>query len=535
MTHTIEIYDATLRDGTQDARVSEVNTHDKLVLAKRLDEYGVDFIELGWPGSNPTDMEAFQAIKDIELKSAKVAAFGSTCKGRDTPSDDKNLQALIETGAPVTTIFGKSHEKHVTHQLKTTLEDNLQGIQNSVLFLKSKGKQVFYDAEHFFDGFKVNSEYALSTVVAALVGGAERIVLCDTNGGTLPHEILDIFLQTKHLLEQNGYGDVKFGMHAHNDGGTAVANNLVIAKYLTQIQATVGGFGERVGNANHTIIIPNLMLKLGIDTNVNLDKTQVLYEQVCEQFNLEPDTNMAFAGKNAFAHKGGIHGDAERKMPGAYCHIDPTLVGNESRLVVSDLSGGANIVDALEKFGIYTQKSDERVRAMLEKIKKLHHDGTPVGLSVAEQYLVAAEYFGLELKCNRRPDLELTYKRVEWEQLGEHEHDTAVLQGVLNGKRVEGFRPAQKGGPIGVAYEALRDIYTSQYPEVGEIKLIDWKDRVIALQGAKSVVRVYIDFVNHEDEWRVYGVSDNILNAGLTAITKGFDYYVMRHKNLKEK
>ncbi|HEY6953501.1 MAG TPA: citramalate synthase, partial [Bacteroidota bacterium] len=366
----VQIYDTTLRDGTQREGIS-LSCDDKLKIAQRLDDLGVDFIEGGWPGSNPKDADFFERVRSIPFKHAVVAAFGSTCRAGSEPCDDSNIRALLDAKTDVCTVVGKTSLLHVTDVLQTTPEENLRIIEQSVAFLKSKGKRVIYDAEHFFDGHKLDESYSLQTLQAAHRGGAAIVVLCDTNGGTMPWEIGSIVHKVKDAVQ------VPLGIHTHNDGECAVANSLAaIAEGCVHVQGTINGYGERCGNANLVSIIADLELKMGLPClpEGGLAKLTDVSHFVAEVANLSPDEHLAYVGKSAFAHKGGIHVAAMRRNASSYQHIDPLLVGNETRVVVSELSGRGNLLSKAEELGLDVDR-DTNVGEVLKKVKSLEAKG----------------------------------------------------------------------------------------------------------------------------------------------------------------
>src|SRR5512138_2273393 len=366
----IQIYDTTLRDGTQREGIS-LSCDDKLRIARRLDELGVTFIEGGWPGSNPKDAEFFQRARETAWRRALVCAFGSTCRVGGGPEDDANIKALLDSGAPVCTVVGKTWTLHVTDVLRTTLEDNLRIIEQSVAFLRSQGRRVIYDAEHFFDGWRADPEYALETLRAAVRGGAETVVLCDTNGGSLPWQITETIRQVKAAI------DHPFGVHTHNDGECAVANALAaVAEGATQVQGTINGYGERCGNANLCSIMAALELKMGKRClpEGHLRSLREVSQFVAEVANLAPDEHLAYVGKSAFAHKGGIHVAAMRRNEASYQHVVPELVGNTQRVVVSELSGRGNLLSKAEEYGLKLDAGVD-VAGVLAEIKELEARG----------------------------------------------------------------------------------------------------------------------------------------------------------------
>src|SRR5687768_3214225 len=365
----IQIYDTTLRDGTQSEGFT-LSSNDKVRIAQKLDELGVAFIEGGWPGSNPKDVEFFERAQDMEWKNALIAAFGSTCHVKGGPEDDANIKALIDSHTPVCTIFGKTWTLHVKDVLLTTLEDNLRIIEQSVAYLKANGKRVIYDAEHFFDGYKVDHAYALETLRAAIRGGAETVVLCDTNGGTLPWELEQIIRDLKPALAH------PFGIHTHNDSECAVVNSLTaIRQGAIQVQGTINGVGERCGNANLISIMADLELKMGYQClpEGNIRNLYDLSHFVAEVANITPDEHLPFVGKSAFAHKGGVHVAAMRRSSQSYQHIEPEKIGNKMRVVVSDLSGRGNLLSKAEEHGVEVEGAE--VVSVLNDVKELESRG----------------------------------------------------------------------------------------------------------------------------------------------------------------
>ena len=387
----ITIYDTTLRDGTQSRDVN-LTVKDKLEFAKVLDGFGVDYIELGWPGSNPKDMECFLDISKIKLKKAKIVAFGSTRKKGLKAQEDKNLKDIVKSKAPIATIFGKTWLEHVEKQLCVTPEENLEAIFDSIQFLKNNNLGVFYDAEHFFDGFKDNKEYALKCLKKAAEAKADCIVLCDTNGGTLPDEVSAIVKEVKDFFKENNI-KTDLGVHFHNDSDCGVSNTLIVANKVQQIQGTINGIGERTGNANLCSILPALMLKQGFKTNVNLKKLTEVSHKLNILANLKPGSNQPYVGNNSFSHKAGIHVDALSK--GAlYEHVNPDAVGNKRHIILSDLSGSANIVEVAKKFDYKIDKKNPKVKEMLEEVKHLESKGYLIADLNAEQFLLTEKFFG---------------------------------------------------------------------------------------------------------------------------------------------
>ena len=380
MAHLIELYDTTLRDGTQ-AESFNLSVEDKIRITLALDELGIDFIEGGWPGSNPVSVEYFEKMQSVELKHAKLAAFGSTRHFRNRPEKDSNLLALLNAKTPAITIFGKSWDIHVKDALRIELEDNLLIIQDTLTFLRPFVDHLFYDAEHFFDGFKNNEEYALETLISAIDGGAETIILCDTNGGTLPHEIPQIINRVKEYLAEKSR-TVHLGIHAHNDSETAVANSLIAVSdsKVRQVQGTMNGFGERCGNANLTSIIPALVFKLGAECEVrkHIEKLYTVSRLINELANLPHNRYQPYVGASAFAHKGGIHVSAVKQNPLTYEHISPDKVGNIRRILISDQAGRANILHKAKQWGLKLEPDDPVLATIISEFKRAGKPGIPI-------------------------------------------------------------------------------------------------------------------------------------------------------------
>jgi 2-isopropylmalate synthase len=522
MKKRMQIYDTTLRDGTQSKSVN-LTVRDKLEFATTLDDLGIDYIELGWPGSNPKDMECFVKAAPLKLKHAKIAAFGSTRKKAIKAEKDKNLRAILKSKAPTATIFGKTWIEHVEKQLRTTMEENLRAIEESIAFLKKHNLEVFYDAEHFFDGFKDNKGYALKCLQTAAEANADCIVLCDTNGGCLPNEILSIVGEVRNFFKQNNI-KTDLGLHCHNDSDCAVSNTLVVAHEIQQIQGTINGVGERVGNANLCSILPAVMLKMGIKTKVNLSKLKEASDKLNLLANIKPPDNMPYVGANAFAHKGGIHVDALNKGV-FYEHINPELVGNKRQIVLSDLSGSANIAEVAKKFGYMVDKKNPKVKKMLEEVKSLEKEGYNIGDLEAEQLLLTEKHFG-----KNRCFFEIEDVKIISEVRDGKDYNECVLVGKVDGKAREVVAPVKgkEGGPVDAAYKALKKMIATNYKSIKDVSLINYKVMIAEDKGAESSVRVYIEFKNHKEEWATIGVNSNILKASLEAIEKGFRYFLLR-------
>ncbi|MGB8933411.1 MAG: citramalate synthase [Anaeromyxobacteraceae bacterium] len=508
----IQIYDTTLRDGTQREGIS-LSCEDKLRIARRLDELGVSFIEGGWPGSNPKDVEFFDRAKAMKWQHALIAAFGSTCRVGGSPEDDANIKALLDSGAPVCTVVGKTWTLHVTEVLRTTFEENLRIIEASLAHLKAQGRRVIYDAEHFFDGYRADPKYALETLRAAVRGGAETLVLCDTNGGSMPWQIAEtvrtIAAELKHPL----------GIHAHNDSETAVANSLAAAEAgAIQIQGTINGYGERCGNANLCSCIPSLELKLGKEC-LPADKLRTLYEvshYVAEIANLPADEHQPYVGKSAFAHKGGIHVAAMRRSAVSYQHVDPEQVGNEMRVVVSELSGRGNLLSKAEEFGL-DPKAD--VGRVLNEIKALEARGFS---------FEAAEASVALLMKRQEPNYKPPFDLVDFLVNVEHRTGRGIFSEAMVKVKVDGevlHTAAEGDGPVDALDAALRKALAPRFPEIKDVRLTDFKVRILdPTTGTGAITRVLIDFQRGNTHWSTVGASTNIIEASWRALADAIEY-----------
>jgi len=522
----IKIYDTTLRDGTQAEDISLL-ADDKVRIAQRLDAFGVHYIEGGWPGSNPKDFSFFNKIKNINLKTAKVTAFGSTRKLENRPEQDQNLKAIVESGVRVATIFGKSWDFHVRSALHISLPDNLTVIEDSLVFLSREMEEVFYDAEHFFDGFKDNRDYALATLKAAQRGGAGCLVLCDTNGGTLPHELTSII----DIVRQEMGDESQLGIHVHNDSETAVASSLLAVRHgITQVQGTINGFGERCGNANLISIIPNLQIKMGYNVipPENLCKLASLSRFVDEISNKRHSRHQAFVGRSAFAHKGGIHVSAVQKDPLTYEHINPEAVGNKRRVLVSDLSGRSNIIYKANEYNL-DLGSKEKTEEILKKIKDLEEKGFQFEGAEASFELLVKKTTG----CYR-PIFSFKGFRV---MVNKFRHDRPPLTEATVMIEVDGVieHTASVGaGPVDALNKALRKALEKFYPELKKITLDDYKVRILSSdKGTSSVTRVLIESKDDQgNKWGTVGVSTNIIEASWQALVDGIEYKYMRKKGI---
>ncbi len=514
----IKIYDTTLRDGAQAEGISFSST-DKLRIARILDEMGFDYIEGGWPGSNPKDIEFFNAAKKTRFKNARIAAFASTRRPKTEPSLDKNLRSALNSKAPVITIFGKSWPLHVRDVLKTGLEENLEMIASSVEYLKKKGREVIYDAEHFFDGYKEDSVYALKTLEAGQNGGASTIVLCDTNGGTLPDEIAGI------IRDVRGKIDIPLGIHTHNDSGLAVANTIMAVEMgVVHVQGTINGYGERCGNADLCSIISILALKMGYDIlGKKLSKLQELSLFVSELANVVPDNRQPFVGVSAFAHKGGMHVDAVRKNPKTFEHTEPHLVGNRRRILISELSGKGSILSKAREFNIDIEKDTPETQKILRHLKKLEHEGY--------QFEAADGSFELlirRIKGERRRFFILEGFHVSVEKT----EDNKLISEATIKVRVKGKKEhtaAEGDGPVNALDSALRKALVKFYPTLSEMHLSDFRVRVLdAKEGTAAKVRVLIESRDAKDTWNTIGVSENIIEASWQALVDSIEYKLLK-------
>ena len=510
----IQIYDTTLRDGTQREGIS-LSCDDKLKIALRLDDLGVDFIEGGWPGSNPKDAEFFQRVQSVPFKHATVAAFGSTCRAGSEAWSDPNIRALLDAQTKICTVVGKTSRLHVTDVLQTTPEENLRIIQQSVAYLQSQRKSVIYDAEHFFDGFKLDEKYALETLHAAERGGAETIVLCDTNGGTMPWEVAAIVRKVKEIIR------APLGIHTHNDGECAVANSLAaVAEGCVQVQGTINGYGERCGNANLVSIIADLELKMGTPClpDGSLTKLTELSHFVAEVANLSPDEHLAYVGKSAFAHKGGIHVAAMRRNAESYQHIDPSRVGNESRVVVSELSGRGNLLSKAEELGLDVD-ADQEVGAVLKQIKSLEAKGF--------SFEAAEASVAIMLK-REQPGYTAPFELIDFTVTVEHRMGRGLIAEASVKVKVgdEVIHTAAEGnGPVNALDAALRKALMPVYPALCGFHLADYKVRILdGEHGTAAVTRVLIDTQNGTDRWSTVGASANIIEASWRALADSVEY-----------
>jgi 2-isopropylmalate synthase len=523
----VELYDTTLRDGAQSEGIS-FSVVDKLHIARKLDELGIHYIEGGWPGSNPKDAEFYERVRELKLKNARLAVFGSTRRRGLKAEDDSNLTMLVKAGANTATIVGKSSDLHVTNVLKTTCEGNLEMLADTVRYLKSHGMEVFLDAEHFFDGYKHNAAYALETLKTAAAAGADCLVLCDTNGGALPDEISRAVKAAAKVTR------VPLGIHCHNDGGLAVANSLAaVAAGVTQVQGTINGYGERCGNANLCTIIPALKLKMGVDC-VSDEQLALLTEvshYVSELANLAPDPYSPYVGSSAFSHKAGYHMDGITKWPDAYQHTDPSKVGNRLRTVVSDQSGKDNIITKARELGIDLSKAENKVKGLLEQVKHLESRGFQYDNAEASfelllhrarpNYVPPFELvdFLVVVESKRRPST-----RKETDQM----LSEAMVKVKVGGEIIH--TAAEGDGPVNALDLALRKALLQFYPSLEKVKLVDYKVRILEEStGTESQVRVLIESSDGDREWRTVGGSTNLIEASWLALADGLEWWLLKN------
>jgi len=531
----ILLYDTTLRDGTQGENVT-FSADEKLTIAMRLDDIGIHYIEGGWPGSNPRDVAFFNLAKRVTFKFARLAAFGSTRKPDTRPDRDNNLNALLETETPAVTVFGKSWDLHVEKIMNTTLPENLSMINDSVAFLKQHGREVIYDAEHFFDGYKDNRDYAMQSLAAALDGGADFIVLCDTNGGTLPFELESIIAEVQQQMNNISTGpsqnaSVKLGIHSHNDCGMAVANSITaIQNGAVMVHGTMNGYGERCGNADLTSIIPILSIKMdrACVTQENLKKMKTLSRYISETANLVPLNSRPFVGKSAFAHKGGIHVSAIMKTPRAYEHMDPARVGNSRRVLVSDLSGKSNVEYKAKELGVELGKNGFDSRQIASEIKQMEQEGYQFDTADGT-FKILLEKFTDQFK----PHFALESFRVTIEKDKDQPCSAHATIKISVGDKKE-ITAGEGYGPVSALDNALRKALDKFYPDLDTMRLVDFKVRVIdGTRGTAAKVRVLIESRDQNEIWSTMGVSEDIIEASWQALADSFQFKLDNEERIR--
>ena len=519
MSNSVKIYDTTLRDGTQGEGIS-FSVTDKLLITEKLDQFGVDYIEGGFPGSNPRDITYFQEAQKLRLKHAKLAAFGSTRRAGVKASEDAQLKTLLDSGMPVTTIVGKTWTLHVTEIIRTTLEENLAMIEDSARYLTAQGREVIYDAEHFFDGYRADSDYAIRTLAAAIKGGVTNLSLCDTNGGTL----VDDF-QTIVARVVKEFGADKVGVHCHNDSGLGVALSLAgIRAGATLVQGTANGYGERTGNANLFTILPSLFLKMNRTARcaANLGQLRDLSLYFDELANLKPDTKAPYIGASAFAHKGGLHANAAQKVKSSYEHIDPALVGNHTRVLVSDMAGRSSIAMKAKELGFHLDEKDPAMKTLIDELKDLEFRGYEFEAADASLKLLIARALGQAKTFFEVEGYRVTVERRAGALLAE-----ATVKLKVNGQPIHTV--AECTGPVGALDKALRLALEGVYPQLQELQLRDYKVRILdSRAGANARTRVFVESGDGKAIWGTVGVSDNVIDASWEALTDAVNYKLLQ-------
>ncbi|MGV0107786.1 (R)-citramalate synthase [Nostoc sp. DSM 114160] len=537
------LYDTTLRDGTQREGLS-VSIEDKLRIARRLDRLGIPFIEGGWPGANPKDVQFFWQLQEDPLKQAEIVAFCSTRRPNSTAATEPMLQDILAAGTRWVTIFGKSWDLHVTTGLKTTLEENLAMIRDTIEYLRSQSRRIIYDAEHWFDGYKHNRDYALQTLEAAIASGAEWLVLCDTNGGTLPHEISQIVQDVVKVTGDWGLATGKdssqypipstqspipqIGIHTHNDSEMAVANAIAaVMAGAKMVQGTINGYGERCGNANLCSLIPNLQLKAGYSciTEDQLTELTEASRFVSEVVNLAPDEHAPFVGRSAFAHKGGIHVSAVERNPLTYEHIQPGQVGNRRRIVISEQSGLSNVLAKARSFGIELDQQKAEAREILQRLKDLESEGFQFEAAEASFVLLMHEALGGRQKFFEVKGFQVHCDLIEGKETS---NALATVKVAVDGKNI--LEAAEGNGPVAALDAALRKALVNFYPQIATFDLTDYKVRILnGHTGTAAKTRVLVESGNGRQRWTTVGVSTNILAASYQAVVEGLEYGLLLH------
>lgn len=519
--HDLTIYDTTLRDGTQGEGIS-FSVNSKLRIVEKLDHFGIDYIEAGWPGSSPRDLAFFREAAGLQLQHARLAAFGSTRRSGIPAAEDAQLATLLEAGTPVVTIFGKTWLLHVEQVIRTTREENLAMIGDSVRFLAAADREVLYDAEHFFDGYRDNPEYALATLEAAAGNGASHLVLCDTNGGTQVHEMEEIV-----GVVRERFPGIRLGVHAHNDCGLGVAVSLAAVRAgAVQVQGTLNGYGERNGNANLTSILPNLVLKQGytLACGEHLAKLRDLSLYIDDMANQRPDLRAPFVGASSFAHKGGVHADAANKVARSYEHIDPAEVGNRTRVLVSDMSGRTSIMMKAREMGLELEARSEGMRGLLETLKELEYRGYEYESADASFKLL------LERVLHGRESRIVLYSYrttiVEENLDGRDLYTEATVKIAADGHPM--YTVADARGPVGALDHALRKALLPIFPNLEQVRLVDFKVRIIdSNEGTDARIRVQVETSDGQRSWGTVGVSDNIIEASWEALRDAYEFRLL--------
>ncbi len=517
MTTQVHAYDTTLRDGSQAQGIS-FSVDDKLKIVRKLDELGITYIEAGNPGSNPKDLEFFRRVGELKLRHARIIAFGSTCKVGADPAEDKQLASLLSANTPAVAIFGKTWDYHATAILRTTLDENLRMIRATIAYLKDQNKEVVFDAEHFFDGYKANPDYALQALAAAVEGGADSLALCDTNGGSFPDEIFDI---TRVVVER--FPGVAVGIHCHNDCELAVANSVrAVQAGATQVQGTINGIGERCGNANLCAIIPNLQLKLGFAVIPPASMVQLtpVARFVSETANVLHNDKAAYVGADAFAHKGGMHIDAVNKNPVSYEHVSPDTVGNARKILMSEVAGRATILGKINEIDASLDKDSPETHAIIGRLKALEHEGYQFESAESSFELLVRKMLG-----KFKPSFELKQFRVMVSEpaLDGVNNSSAMIKIHVDGE--DEITAAEGDGPVNALDKALRRALERFYPQLREMKLTDYKVRVLDSDKASAAkVRVLIESADSQDSWTTIGVSTDVIDASWRALVDAIEY-----------
>ena len=520
----VRIYDTTLRDGTQ-GEGFQLSVGEKLQIAEILDELGVSYIEGGWPGSNPRDEKFFEECRNLNLKHARLAAFGATRRAARTCAEDNSIQALVRSETPVVTVFGKAWTLHVTNALRIEPEANLELIYDTMQYLAARTDEVIFDAEHFFDGYAADSDYAMKAIEAAAQGGADYVVLCDTNGGSLPMTIGRVVSSVAGRL------NCPIGIHTHNDSELAVANSLVaVESGATMVQGTINGVGERCGNANLISIIAGLELKMQRRCLVNGGAGQLTHvsRAIDEIANRVPWTSQPYVGSSAFAHKGGVHVSAVMKDSRTYEHIEPDVVGNQRRILVSDLSGRATVLSKMSEYGVEIAADDPHTAEILDRVKALEHEGYSYEGAEGSLRLLVADVTGQRQQYFALEDIDVTVS-MEADGSAEPEIARAVANIHLRVGRSSESARAQGDGPVHAMDKALRKVVNRFYPAVGDVRLVDYKVRILSGNaGTDSVVRVQIQSTDGDEVWGTVGASSNIIEASWKALVEALEYKLRR-------
>jgi 2-isopropylmalate synthase len=515
---SISLYDTTLRDGTQGEGIS-FSVQDKIRIADKLTAFGIQYIEGGWPGSNPKDIAFFEEAKSRDWGHAKICAFGSTCRPKVSPAKDPQVLLLLQAATPVVTIVGKSWRLHVEQILGASLEENLRMIRDSVDYLKQAGREVILDAEHFFDGYKEDPDEALAAIAAARDAGADMVVLCDTNGGSMVHEVSEITQKVVNELR------LPIGIHTHNDCELGVANALAALRAgASQVQGTINGYGERTGNCNLTSVIPNLQLKLGVEIVPDLTQLHELSLFVDELANCQHNIRAPFVGATAFAHKGGLHANAVEKLARSYEHIVPGSVGNRQQILVSELSGQSNVIAKARQLGFQLDKSSPQVAAILKEVKRLEHEGYEFEAAEASFELLVRRVLSAP-----EPFWELLEYHCTYIRSVRNQYETCEATVKLRVRDQDIYTVAEGDGPINALDGALRKALIPTYSDIHSIRLTDYKVRIIgASSGTAARTRVLIDSSDHKETWSTVGVSDNIIEASWLALVDSYEYRLRR-------